>query len=90
MYIEDWDTFFLQAQELQRKRPLHTRYCIKYIHKEGKLVLKVTDDVVVGWFCNSRRPWSLGSAHVLGMARVLMPGSVPAVLAIQDGSAIGY
>lgn len=47
MYIEDWDTFFLQAQELQRKRPLHTRYCIKYSHKEGKLVLKVTDDVVV-------------------------------------------
>jgi len=46
MYIEDWDTFFLQAQELQRKRPLHTRYCIKYSHKEGKLVLKVTDDVV--------------------------------------------
>jgi signal recognition particle subunit SRP9 len=47
MFIEDWDSFFVQAQELQRQRPLHTRYCIKYRHTEGKLVLKVADDVKV-------------------------------------------
>ena len=47
MYIEDWDAFVQQAEELCRRRPLETRYCIKYRHKEGKLVLKVTDDVVV-------------------------------------------
>lgn len=48
MYIEDWDSFYVQAEELWRKDPLKTRYCIKYRHAEGKLVLKVTDDVKVG------------------------------------------
>jgi hypothetical protein len=47
MYIEDWDSFYVQAEELWRKDPIKTRYCIKYRHTEGKLVLKVTDDVVV-------------------------------------------
>lgn len=44
MYIEDWDSFFQQAEELYRNDPLRTRYCTKYLHKEGKLVVKVTDD----------------------------------------------
>ena len=47
MYIEDWDAFVQQVEELCRRRPLETRYCIKYRHKEGKLVLKVTDNVLV-------------------------------------------
>jgi hypothetical protein len=47
MYIEDFSTFYQQAQELVTQQPLRTRYVIKYKHKEGKLVLKVTDDVVV-------------------------------------------
>ncbi|GBF88837.1 hypothetical protein Rsub_01738 [Raphidocelis subcapitata] len=46
MYIDDWDSFYVQAEELWRQQPLKTRYCIKYRHTEGKLVLKVTDDVV--------------------------------------------
>ena len=69
MYIEDWDTFFLQAQELQRKRPLHTRYCIKYSHKEGKLVLKVTDDLVVSCAFEQQLVPPL-----LSTTAVLMPG----------------
>lgn len=47
MYIEDWDSFYVQAEELWRKEPLKTRYCVKYRHTEGTLVLKVTDDVKV-------------------------------------------
>lgn len=47
MYIEEFNTFYQQAEELFRKAPLRTRYQIKYKHKEGKLVLKVTDDFVV-------------------------------------------
>jgi hypothetical protein len=47
MYIEDFNSFYQQAQELVAQQPLRTRYVIKYKHKEGKLVLKVTDDVVV-------------------------------------------
>lgn len=51
MYVEDFNTFYQQAEELVQKEPLRTRYVIKYKHKEGKLVLKVTDDVVVSRAC---------------------------------------
>jgi signal recognition particle subunit SRP9 len=47
VYVEDFNTFYQQAEELYISRPLHTRYVVKYKHNEGKLVLKVTDDVVV-------------------------------------------
>lgn len=44
MYVEDFDSFLQQAEDLFRSSPLDTRYCIKYRHCDGKLVLKVTDD----------------------------------------------
>lgn len=47
VYVEDWDAFAAQAEALFRSEPLKTRYCTKYIHKEGTLVLKVTDDKTV-------------------------------------------
>ena len=47
MFIDDFETFIQEAEELYRARPLDTRYCIKYRHCDGKLVLKVTDDVKV-------------------------------------------
>eukprot|EP00879_Flechtneria_rotunda_P005432 GHRR01005725.1.p1 GENE.GHRR01005725.1~~GHRR01005725.1.p1 ORF type:complete len:121 (+),score=41.62 GHRR01005725.1:293-655(+) len=46
VYIEDFNTFYQQAEELHRKQPLRTRYVVKYKHNEGRLVLKVTDDVL--------------------------------------------
>lgn len=61
MYIEDWDSFYVQAEELWRKDPIKTRYCIKYRHTEGKLVLKVTDDVVVSAFRGRSRRSGRGS-----------------------------
>lgn len=45
MYVEDFEAFYQQALELYKARPLQTRYCIKYRSCEGKLVLKVTDDI---------------------------------------------
>ena len=48
MFIEDFEVFIQEAEDLYRSRPLQTRYCIKYRHCDGKLVLKVTDDVKVG------------------------------------------
>ena len=47
MYVEDFNTFYQQAEELLLKDPTKTRYVVKYRHTEGKLVLKVTDDYVV-------------------------------------------
>jgi signal recognition particle subunit SRP9 len=49
-YIDDWAEFQAQAEALFRSRPLHTRYVLKYRHCEGRLVLKVTDDIVVSTF----------------------------------------
>eukprot|EP00983_Pelagomonas_calceolata_P084563 1156383-Pelagomonas_calceolata.AAC.3 len=45
MYIEDFESFYQQAEALYRSRPLETRYCIKYRNCDGVLALKVTDDV---------------------------------------------
>lgn len=47
MYIEDFESFYQQSEQLFRARPIETRYCIKYRNCDGKLVLKVTDDVKV-------------------------------------------
>lgn len=52
MYIDDFNAFYQQAEELLLREPLKTRYVVKYRHKEGKLVLKVTDDVVVRNVCS--------------------------------------
>ncbi|EIE26874.1 signal recognition particle, SRP9 subunit, partial [Coccomyxa subellipsoidea C-169] len=46
MFIEDWHSFYEQAQQLYRTDPLRTRYVLKYSHSSGKVVLKVTDDRV--------------------------------------------
>ena len=47
MFIEDWASFYEQAEQLYRADPLKTRYVLKYKHNSGKLILKVTDDKVV-------------------------------------------
>lgn len=47
MYLEDFDSFFQQAEALFVEDPLRTRYCLKYSNSAGKLVLKVTNDRVV-------------------------------------------
>lgn len=49
MYVEDFNAFYQQAEELLLKDPIKTRYVVKYRHTDGKLVLKVTDDDVVRW-----------------------------------------
>lgn len=55
--------FLQQAEELYLANPLKTRYTTKYRHCDGKLILKVTDDVTV------RRERSLSEGAV-GQARV--------------------
>jgi len=45
MYVKDWASFVQQAEALFRSAPLRTRYVLKYRHCDGKLILKVTDDV---------------------------------------------
>lgn len=47
MYIESVDSFIQQAEDLYRTNPLRTRYVVKYRHCDGKLSLKVTDNVTV-------------------------------------------
>lgn len=44
VYLSDIQDFETAAQELFKQQPLRTRYLVKYRHKEGKVVLKVTND----------------------------------------------
>ncbi|CAE7237329.1 SRP9 [Symbiodinium sp. CCMP2592] len=44
VYINDFEEFEAAAQELFSQHPLRTRYLVKYRHKEGKAILKVTND----------------------------------------------
>lgn len=43
-YVEDFDAFLVEAESLFRKDPLASRFVTKYVHKKGKMVLKVTND----------------------------------------------
>jgi len=45
MYIVDWEEFFAAATKLLAASP-NSRYLIKYRHKDGKIVFKITNDVV--------------------------------------------
>uniref|UniRef100_A0A1I7ZZW2 Signal recognition particle 9 kDa protein n=1 Tax=Steinernema glaseri TaxID=37863 RepID=A0A1I7ZZW2_9BILA len=45
-YCETWEQFATAAQNLQAKKPQKCRFVVKYDHKEGKMVLKITDDKV--------------------------------------------
>ncbi|MBA0715286.1 hypothetical protein Golax_014189 [Gossypium laxum] len=44
VYITSWDEFVERTVQLFRADPESTRYCMKYRHCDGKLVLKVTDN----------------------------------------------
>ena len=46
VYIDDWETFFAAAEKLYNEHPAHTRFVMKYRHRDGKVVLKVTNDRV--------------------------------------------
>ncbi len=47
MYLDSFEEFSRRAEELYTSCPLKTRYVLKYRHCDGKVVLKVTNDVVV-------------------------------------------
>ncbi|MBA0646742.1 hypothetical protein Goklo_014685 [Gossypium klotzschianum] len=44
VYVTSWDEFVERTVQLFRASPESTRYCMKYRHCDGKLVLKVTDN----------------------------------------------
>jgi hypothetical protein len=50
MYIATWDEFSQKAKSLYLAAPMRARYCIRYNHSGGNLVVKVTDDVKVRVF----------------------------------------
>ncbi|KAJ3756844.1 signal recognition particle, SRP9/SRP14 subunit [Lentinula raphanica] len=45
VYINSWQDYQDAAEDLYQKSPFKTRYCVKWKSSEGKLVLKITDDV---------------------------------------------
>ena len=81
MYIDSWDSFCQQAEELWRSNPRKTRFVTKYRHCDGKLVLKVTDDSVVsgaqGRGGSTLRWRGAAGGAAAGGARRPRPGAVP-------------
>ncbi|KAK7468454.1 hypothetical protein VKT23_002966 [Stygiomarasmius scandens] len=45
VYIQSWQEYQEAAEDLYKKSPNTTRYCVKWKSSEGKLVLKITDNV---------------------------------------------
>ncbi|KAG7085907.1 hypothetical protein E1B28_003441 [Marasmius oreades] len=45
VYIQSWQEFQDAAEALYQKSPNKVRYCVKWRSCEGKLVLKITDDI---------------------------------------------
>ncbi|KAJ3783692.1 signal recognition particle SRP9 SRP14 subunit [Lentinula aff. detonsa] len=45
VYINSWQEYQDAAEALYQKSPFKTRYCVKWKSSEGKLVLKITDDL---------------------------------------------
>lgn len=70
MYIENWDSFYVQAVDLYHNSPLKTRFTTKYRHCDGKLILKVTDDATVRFLRRRRcrRPSRLHDSTMVYLA----------------------
>ncbi|EJD04977.1 signal recognition particle, SRP9/SRP14 subunit [Fomitiporia mediterranea MF3/22] len=45
VYIHSWPEYQSAVEALYEQAPERTRYCVKWKPSEGKLVLKITDDV---------------------------------------------
>lgn len=43
-YLESWEEFSREAEQLYIKDPLKCRLVMKYRHTDGKLVVKITDN----------------------------------------------
>ena len=81
-----WDDFFEKAEVMVREKPLHTRYTVKYKHKEGKMVMKVTDNTEVGPPAldqSTRATFDARPQNAFADPRPLVPSPSP-VLDVQD------
>ncbi|XP_065176325.1 signal recognition particle 9 kDa protein-like [Sycon ciliatum] len=45
-YLVSWEVFAREAERLYLENPGKARFVVKYRHKDGELVIKITDDVV--------------------------------------------
>lgn len=43
-YLKSWEEFEKQAERLYLQDPMKVRYTMKYIHKQGCLKVKLTDN----------------------------------------------
>lgn len=89
MYIDDFEGFQQQAEDLFKSRPMETRYSIKYRHKDGKLVLKVTDDVVCLMFKTDQQSDLRKLERLSYVFMGLMSGADPSVALEQQLANVG-
>lgn len=67
--LQSFDNFAEEADKLYMSAPAYTRYTSKYRHCDGKLVLKVTNDIIVSAPARSRRARPAPSASRRADAR---------------------
>ncbi|TPX37450.1 hypothetical protein SmJEL517_g00589 [Synchytrium microbalum] len=56
VYIEKFEDFEKAVEDLYLQEPNRTRYCTRYRHVDGQLILKVTDDRTCLKFRTNQQP----------------------------------
>ncbi|KAG8908824.1 hypothetical protein FRB99_003062 [Tulasnella sp. 403] len=81
VYIKSWQQFQHDAEALYAKSPNTARYCIKWRHIQGTLVLKVTDNVTcLKYKMNSALNFHRFQALNLSLTEKMQNRKLPAVI----------
>ena len=44
VFVKNWEDFEIAAENMYMKNPKNCRFTVKYVHKKGNTVLKMTDN----------------------------------------------
>ncbi|KAL0565747.1 hypothetical protein V5O48_016275 [Marasmius crinis-equi] len=97
VFIQSWQEFQDAAEALYQKSPNKARYCVKWRSSEGKLVLKITDDVTClkfktysSIYLNRFEALNLSLMEKMQNRRVVEPTPVePSINTSRDNAAAG-
>lgn len=49
VFVKEWEDFEIAAENMYMTDPLNCRYSMKYCHHKGQILLKMTNDIKVGY-----------------------------------------
>lgn len=50
VFVKTWEDFENEAESMYMASPMACRYTMKYVHKKGHVLMKMTDNVKVSDF----------------------------------------